>query len=81
MVTLDGDTFDKKAGELSGGTKRRLSIAISLIGDPRVWLLDEPTTGLSVEAKRDVWDIIAKQKAAGRCVLLTSHSVRYTHYC
>ena len=55
MVTLDGDSFDKKAGTLSGGTKRRLSVAISLIGMPRVWLLDEPTTGLSVEAKREVW--------------------------
>ena len=78
MVTLDGDQFDKKAGELSGGTRRRLAIAISLIGNPRVWLLDEPTTGLSVEAKRDVWDIISKQKASGRCVVLTSHSMEET---
>ena len=78
MVTLDGDSFDKKAGTLSGGTRRRLAIAISLIGNPQVWLLDEPTTGLSVEAKREVWDIISKQKAAGRCVVLTSHSKCYS---
>ena len=78
MVGLSGDVFNKAASTLSGGTKRRLSIAISLIGNPSVWLLDEPTTGLSVESKREVWDIISKQKAAGRCVVLTSHSMEET---
>ena len=63
MVSLDGDSFGKAASTLSGGTRRRLAIAISLIGNPSVWLLDEPTTGLSPEARREVWDIISKQKA------------------
>ena len=74
MVSLDGDDFGKKASQLSGGTRRRLCIAISLIGSPPVWLLDEPTTGLSAEAKREVWDIIAKQKTLGRCVIITTVS-------
>ena len=75
MVTLDGDSFGKHASTLSGGTRRRLSIAVSLIGNPRVWLLDEPSTGLSAEARREVWDIVAQQKAFGRCIIITTHSM------
>jgi ABC-type multidrug transport system ATPase subunit len=77
MVSLDGDSFGKPASTLSGGTRRRLAIAISLVGNPRVWLLDEPTTGLSPEARREVWDIISLQKAYGRCIciIITSHAM------
>ena len=75
MVSLDGDAFGKRASTLSGGTRRRLSIAISLIGNPQVWLLDEPSTGLSAEARREVWDIVSKQKAYGRCIIITTHSM------
>ena len=79
MVSLDGDAFGKRASTLSGGTRRRLSIAISLIGNPAVWLLDEPSTGLSAEARREVWDIVSRQKAYGRCIIITTHSVSNQH--
>jgi len=59
---------------LSGGEKRRLSIAISLIGDGKVVFLDEPTTGLDPEVRRLIWDIINKAKA-GRTIILTTHSM------
>ncbi|KAI8051265.1 hypothetical protein BDF22DRAFT_692827 [Syncephalis plumigaleata] len=59
---------------LSGGEKRRLSIAISLIGDPGVVFLDEPTTGLDPEVKRIIWDIIDHAKQ-GRSIILTTHSM------
>ena len=72
-VQLDGDAFDSKIRELSGGMRRRLSIAISLVGDPLVWMLDEPSTGLSAEARRSVWDIVSQQKQQRRCTLITTH--------
>ncbi|RKP06539.1 P-loop containing nucleoside triphosphate hydrolase protein, partial [Thamnocephalis sphaerospora] len=59
---------------LSGGEKRRLSIAISLIGNPGVVFLDEPTTGLDPEVKRVIWNIIDRAKQ-GRTVILTTHSM------
>ena len=72
-VQLDGDAFDTRVKELSGGMKRRLSIAISLVGDPLVWLLDEPSTGLSAEARRGVWDIVSQQRERRRCTIITTH--------
>ena len=74
-VELDGDAFHLKASELSGGLKRRLSIAISLIGDPKVWILDEPSTGLAPDARRTVWDIVEAQKVLGRTIIITTHSM------
>jgi len=59
---------------LSGGEKRRLSIAIALIGDPKVAFLDEPTTGLDPEVRRLIWDIVNKARV-GRTIILTTHSM------
>jgi ABC-type multidrug transport system ATPase subunit len=59
---------------LSGGEKRRLSIAIALIGNPSVAFLDEPTTGLDPEVRRLIWNIIQTAKA-GRTIVLTTHSM------
>jgi len=59
---------------LSGGEKRRLSIAIALIGDGKVVFLDEPTTGLDPEVRRLIWDIINNAKS-GRTIILTTHSM------
>lgn len=62
----------RRAGKLSGGWQRRLSIAMALIGDPRILFLDEPTLGLDVIARSELWDIIRELK--GRVtVILTTH--------
>ncbi|TPX33602.1 hypothetical protein SmJEL517_g03582 [Synchytrium microbalum] len=62
------------AKNLSGGERRRLSIAISLVGDPTVIFLDEPTTGLDPEVRRMIWTIINKAKV-GKTIILTTHSM------
>lgn len=64
--------LDRKAGKLSGGWQRRLSIAMALISEPKILFLDEPTLGLDVLARSDLWDIIRALK--GRVtVILTTH--------
>ena len=63
-----------QAGKYSGGMKRRLSVAISLIGDPLVVYLDEPSTGLDPASRRNLWDVI-KQGKQGRAIILTTHSM------
>lgn len=68
---------DKNAGTLSGGNKRKLSVAMALIGNPPVILLDEPSAGMDPEARRFMWGVIAKvsqqQKHSG--VIITTHSM------
>ncbi|CAF0922953.1 unnamed protein product [Adineta ricciae] len=66
----DQHTFSKN---LSGGMKRRLSIGISLMGDPKVLILDEPTSGIDPYNRRLIWTIIRKMKEAGKCIILTTH--------
>jgi len=66
------DAGDRRVSTYSGGMRRRLDIAMSLIGDPPVVLLDEPTTGLDPEARLEVWDTIRGLAAAGIAVLLTT---------
>ncbi|XP_062168317.1 ABC transporter A family member 2-like isoform X2 [Alnus glutinosa] len=63
-----------RAGSYSGGMKRRLSFAIALIGDPKLVILDEPTTGMDPITRRHVWDIINDAKK-GRAIVLTTHSM------
>eukprot|EP01018_Ginkgo_biloba_P024056 Gb_37633 [translate_table: standard] len=63
-----------RAGSYSGGMKRRLSVAIALIGDPKLVFLDEPTTGMDPITRRHVWDIIEGAKK-GRAIVLTTHSM------
>lgn len=66
------DAGPRKVGTYSGGMRRRLDIAMSLIGDPAVIFLDEPTTGLDPEARIDVWDIVKELAERGTTVLLTT---------
>uniref|UniRef100_A0A8C6KAE5 ABC transporter domain-containing protein n=1 Tax=Nothobranchius furzeri TaxID=105023 RepID=A0A8C6KAE5_NOTFU len=66
---------NKSAGTYSGGNKRKLSTAISLIGSPPVIFLDEPTTGMDPKARRFLWDCILSVIKEGRSVILTSHSM------
>lgn len=68
-----GEVIDKKAGKLSGGWQRRLSIAMALIGEPEILFLDEPTLGLDVIARRDLWDIIRSLKKQVTVVLTTHY--------
>src|SRR5215207_8400542 len=59
--------------KLSGGQKQRLAVACALVGDPDLLFLDEPTTGLDPQSRRQLWDVIREFRAAGRTVMLTTH--------
>jgi ABC-2 type transport system ATP-binding protein len=69
--------LEEKAGArintLSGGQKQRLAVACALIGDPELLFLDEPTTGLDPQSRRQMWDVIDKFRASGRSIVLTTH--------
>ena len=67
-----GEVANKRAGKLSGGWQRRLSIAMALISDPQILFLDEPTLGLDVLARSDLWDMIRALKGK-MTVILTTH--------
>ena len=67
------DKTQARVGNLSGGQKQRLALACSLVGDPDLLFLDEPTTGLDPQARRQLWDLIERFKQAGRTILLTTH--------
>ncbi|BCJ45164.1 daunorubicin resistance protein DrrA family ABC transporter ATP-binding protein [Actinoplanes ianthinogenes] len=66
------DAADRAAGKYSGGMRRRLDLAASLVGDPRLLFLDEPTTGLDPRSRNEVWDIVRGLVAGGTTVLLTT---------
>ena len=65
--------INRKAGKLSGGWQRRLSIAMALISEPKILFLDEPTLGLDVLARRDLWDVIRSLKGKVTIVLTTHY--------
>jgi ABC-2 type transport system ATP-binding protein len=67
------DKASAQVRHLSGGQKQRLSLACALVGDPELLFLDEPTTGLDPQSRRQTWDIVEALKARGRTVLLTTH--------
>jgi ABC-2 type transport system ATP-binding protein len=64
---------DARVGNLSGGQKQRLALACALVGNPDLLFLDEPTTGLDPQARRQLWDLIIQFKKDGRTILLTTH--------
>lgn len=68
-----GEVADRRSGTYSGGQRRRLDLGASLVGGPRLLLLDEPTTGLDPVSRREVWDAVRGLAAAGTDILLTTH--------
>ena len=72
MVQLQ-EKARSRVGGLSGGQKQRLALACALVGDPELLFLDEPTTGLDPQARRQLWELIERFKSDGRSILLTTH--------
>jgi ABC-2 type transport system ATP-binding protein len=67
------DKANARVGQLSGGQRQRFTIAASLINDPQLVFLDEPTTGLDPQARRNVWDLVQQIHEEGRTIILTTH--------
>ena len=72
LVQLE-EKRDGRVGKLSGGQKQRLALACAIVGDPELLFLDEPTTGLDPQSRRQIWDLVEEFKATGRTILLTTH--------
>jgi ABC-2 type transport system ATP-binding protein len=72
LVQLE-EKVNSRVGGLSGGQKQRLALACALVGDPDFLFLDEPTTGLDPQARRQLWELIEQFKLQGRTILLTTH--------
>ena len=72
LVQLD-EKRASRVGKLSGGQKQRLALACAIVGDPELLFLDEPTTGLDPQSRRQIWELIEEFKATGRTILLTTH--------
>jgi ABC-2 type transport system ATP-binding protein len=74
------DKAKAKVKELSGGQKQRFSVATTLINEPRIVFLDEPTTGLDPQARRNLWELIKKIRNAGTTVIITTHYMDEAEY-
>jgi len=79
MVNLR-DKAKAKVKELSGGQKQRFSIATTLINNPKIIFLDEPTTGLDPQARRNLWDLVKQIQAQGTTVIITTHYMDEAEY-
>ncbi len=75
LITLCslGEFLDRDARKLSGGQRQRLLLALALVNDPDILFLDEPTTGLDPQARRNFWDLVREIRARGKTILLTTH--------
>ena len=71
-LSLD-EKRNARVGKLSGGQKQRLAVACSLVGEPEILFLDEPTTGLDPQSRLQLWDVVARFRKRGGTVLLTTH--------
>jgi ABC-2 type transport system ATP-binding protein len=74
------DKAKAKVKELSGGQKQRFSVATTLINDPKIVFLDEPTTGLDPQARRNLWDLIKRIRSRGTTVIITTHYMDEAEY-
>jgi ABC-2 type transport system ATP-binding protein len=68
-----GEKRRGRVGQLSGGQKQRLALACALVADPELFFLDEPTTGLDPQSRRQLWELIEEVKRGGRTVVITTH--------
>jgi ABC-2 type transport system ATP-binding protein len=68
-----GDFLDRDTGKLSGGQRQRVLLAIALVNDPELLFLDEPTTGLDPQARRNFWDLVREIRQGGKTIVLTTH--------
>jgi ABC-2 type transport system ATP-binding protein len=75
-----GEFLDRDTRKLSGGQRQRLLLAIALVNDPDLLFLDEPTTGLDPQARRNFWELIHRIKARGKTVLLTTHYMEEAYH-
>lgn len=75
-----GDFLDRDTRKLSGGQRQRLLLAIALVNDPKLLFLDEPTTGLDPQSRRNFWELIHRIKACGKTVLLTTHYMEEAYH-
>jgi ABC-2 type transport system ATP-binding protein len=74
------DKAKSKVKELSGGQKQRFSIATTLINNPKIIFLDEPTTGLDPQARRNLWDLVRQIRSRGTTVIITTHYMDEAEY-
>ncbi|MBX3443335.1 MAG: ABC transporter ATP-binding protein [Planctomyces sp.] len=74
VVSLE-EKADAYVVQLSGGQRQRLAVACAIVGDPRLLFLDEPTTGLDPQSRRQLWDIVNSFRSSGRTVMLTTHAM------
>src|SRR6478672_5240278 len=72
LVQLE-EKANARVGQLSGGQRQRLALACALVGDPELLFLDEPTTGLDPQSRRQLWELIIELRASGRSIVLTTH--------
>lgn len=79
MVNLR-DKAKSKVKELSGGQKQRFSVATTLINEPRIIFLDEPTTGLDPQARRSLWELVKNIRSRGTTVIITTHYMDEAEY-
>ncbi|MBO9130693.1 ABC transporter ATP-binding protein [Bacillus sp. 165] len=80
LVNLTSD-LSKKVGAYSGGMKRRLSLAIALIHDPQLLVLDEPTVGIDPELRLSIWNELFRLRTAGKTILVTTHVMDEAEKC
>lgn len=84
LIEMTGlqERVNARTKDLSGGQKQRLSVALALVNDPDLIFLDEPTTGLDPQARRNLWDVIEHLQAQGKTILLTTHYMEEAeHLC
>jgi len=75
-----GDKADARIRTLSGGQRRRLDLALALVGDPVLIFLDEPTTGFDPQARRNAWDLVKRLGRLGKTIFLTTHYMEEAQY-